>query len=58
MARASAAKAIGPGIPSDCPGFYSSSWLTNIDGMKDGQKRHKMEENPLSHSCHGKDLCH
>ena len=21
--------------PSGCPGFFSSSWLTNVDGMKD-----------------------
>ena len=29
MARAPAAKAGGPGF------FFSSSWLTNVDGMKD-----------------------
>ena len=22
-------------IPGGCPGFFSSSWLTNIDGIKD-----------------------
>ena len=22
-------------IPGGCPGFFSSSWLTNVDGMKD-----------------------
>ena len=36
MARAPAAKAGGPGFDSyGCHGFFSSSWLTDVDGMMD-----------------------